>query len=111
MVPPSQVTLPSTNKKGLTKSVRYLGKAQRSLLHHFHSVVNAKRSEIESIRLHSAPGVKLTQPSDILGAIVSSQIDTEDEAKGDRKVGMSFQEIIANICESPFRICIMIAND
>ena len=44
--------------------------------------------------------MKIDPPSDILGAIVSSQIDTEDEAKGDRKVGLSFQEIIANICES-----------
>jgi hypothetical protein len=99
MVPPSQVILPFTYKERADKSVRYLGKAQRSLLHHFHSVVNAKRSEIESIRLHSAPGVRVTPPSDILGAIVSSQIDTEDEAKGDRRVGLSFKEIIANICE------------
>jgi hypothetical protein len=104
MVPPSQVILlmaKPRHQQRIDISVRYLGKAQRSLLHHFHSVVNAKRSEIESIRLHSAPGVKLTPPSDILGAIVSSQIDTEDEAKGDRKVGLSCQEIIANICEAP----------
>jgi hypothetical protein len=29
---------------------------------------------------------------------VSSQIDVEDEARGNRKAGLSFQEIIANIC-------------
>lgn len=97
--------LPSilTGRGKLTKSVRYLGKAQRSLTHHFHTMVNTKRSEIEKIRIHSPAGEKLTPPSDILGAIVASQIDVEDEAavtNGNRSAGLTFQEIIANICMS-----------
>ena len=64
-------------------------------------MVNTKRSEIERIRLHSPAGEKMAPPSDILGAIVASQIDVENEAvvvNGDKKAGLSFQEIIANIC-------------
>lgn len=88
--------------KQLTRSVRYLGKAQRSLVHHFHTMVNTKRAEIEATRALAPAGEKVKPPSDILGAIVASQIDIEDEAllnKGDKKVGLSFDEIIANICE------------
>jgi hypothetical protein len=54
------------------------------------------------MRLHSPVGEKVKPPRDILGAIVASQIDREDEAKlssGDQKVGLSFDEIVASICE------------
>jgi hypothetical protein len=64
-------------------------------------MVNMKRAEIEKVRLHSPPGEKIAPPTDILGAIVASQIDVEHEAamvNGDQKAGLSFQEIIANIC-------------
>jgi hypothetical protein len=64
-------------------------------------MVNMKRAEIEKVRLHSPAGEKIAPPSDILGAIVASQIDVEHEAAmvtGDQKAGLSFQEIIANIC-------------
>jgi hypothetical protein len=68
-------------------------------------MVRTKRSEIERIRIHSPAGEKVTPPSDILGAIVASQIDVEDEAavvNGNRQAGLTFQEIIANICMFPF---------
>ena len=81
--------------------VRYLGNAQRSLIHHFRTMVNSKRSEIEISRSHLPVGEKMKAPSDILGAIVASQIDVEDEAQlkssGDKKAGLSYDEIIANI--------------
>lgn len=73
-------------------------------------MVNTKRSEIEKIRIHPPAGEKLTPPSDILGAIVASQIDSEDEAavtNGNRSAGLTFQEIIANICMSLFRSMLM----
>lgn len=65
-------------------------------------MVNTKRTEIELTRALAPAGEKVKPPSDILGAIVASQIDVEDEsmlARGDRKAGLSFDEIIANICE------------
>lgn len=65
-------------------------------------MVNSKRSELESAKRHLPTGEKIKPPSDILGAIVASQIDVEDEAKlrsGDKQAGLSFEEIIANICE------------
>ena len=68
-------------------------------------MVNTKRTEIEKVRIHSPVGEKFAPPSDILGAIVASQIDVEDEAaitNGNRSAGLTFQEIIANICMSLF---------
>jgi len=40
---------------------------------------------------------------------VASQIDVEDDAK-DVKAGLSFQEIIANICKSPLFRRAMVAD-
>lgn len=65
-------------------------------------MVNSKRAELERVRSLLPAGEKPKAPSDILGAIVASQIDVEDDAKlrsGDKKAGLSFDEIIANICE------------
>lgn len=65
-------------------------------------MVNGKRAELELAKAHLPAGEKLKAPSDILGAIVASQIDVEDEAKlksGGIQAGLSFTEIIANMCE------------
>lgn len=67
-------------------------------------MVNSKRTEIESTRSHLPKGEQMRTPKDILGAIVASQIDVEDESRlenGDKKVGLSYDEIIANICTYP----------
>jgi hypothetical protein len=72
-------------------------------------MVNTKRTEIEVTRALLPTGEKAKPPSDILGAIVASQIDVEDEAMlnhGDKKAGLSFDEIIANICKSSSPICL-----
>lgn len=84
--------------------VRYLGTAQRSLTHHFITMINTKRAELEQARSVLPKGEKLKAPSDILGAIVASQIDAEDEARlksgsSGKQAGLAFDEIVANICK------------
>ena len=65
-------------------------------------MVDSKRTEIELTRSHLPKGQPMKPPKDILGAIVASQMDVEYESRlknGDKKAGLSYDEIIANICK------------
>ena len=75
------------------------------MIHHMNTMLRSRRQKLEEERAATfAPGEEPKPPQDILGAIVASQMDAEDEArlnKGDEKVaGLTNKELIGNVCES-----------
>jgi hypothetical protein len=66
-------------------------------------MVAAKRSELSSIQSALPRGEKLKPPTDLLGALVASQMDVEAEESlvaGNAGAGLKDSEIIGNICGS-----------
>jgi hypothetical protein len=84
---------------------RRLAKAQKSLIHHMKTMASSRRLTLQHEREGLQPGEKVKAPRDILGALVASQMDVEQEERlraGDEgiKVGLTDKEIIGNICWS-----------
>lgn len=88
----------------LTFSVRRLATAQISLIHHIKTLIANRGAEIQAERSGLGKGEKIRPPTDVLGAIVASQMDIEEEAKlsaGQQvNAGLTPSEIIGNVCES-----------
>ncbi|RXK36384.1 hypothetical protein M231_06350 [Tremella mesenterica] len=81
-------------------SVRRLGKAQRSLVHHFKNMIETRRAVLKAEQEGLNPGEKIKPPSDLLGAIVASQMSVEAEEKlrgGSRQVGLTAEEQVATV--------------
>lgn len=85
--------------------LRRLGRAQRSLMHHFRAArddAKYKMSiEVENKELAGSQKTVLAENrkyKDIVGALVSSQNDVEQGSKGETpQVGLSDSEILGNI--------------
>ncbi|RXK36383.1 hypothetical protein M231_06349 [Tremella mesenterica] len=83
-------------------SVRRLGNAQRSLRHHFKTMIATRRDALQAEQAGLGPQEKIKPPSDLLGAIVASQMDIEAEekargGKGTSKAGLTSEEQMGNV--------------
>lgn len=83
--------------------LRRCAKAQRSLVHHIKTMLKTRREELNHEREVLPAGEKVKAPTDILGALVASQMEVEDEArmgKGEGKiVGLTDKEVFGNTCK------------
>ena len=94
--------------------LRRCAKAQRSLIHYIKETIRLRRENLNVERASLPTGEKLKAPSDLIGALIASQMEVEDEAmlgKSEAKiVGLTDMEIIGNTCEpvSPItRTCVL----
>lgn len=89
--------------------VRRLGKAQRSLVHHLKTMIANKREELEAIEADLPAGEKMKPPTDLLGAIVASQMKVEEEARaetGSKVAGLTAEETVGSVCEYTRLYCV-----
>lgn len=73
-----------------------------------------RRAQLTIQRNGLPAGEKLQPPKDILGALVASQMEAEDEAKlgkGEGKIaGLTDKEIIGNTCELQYHLSLVLAS-
>ena len=83
--------------------LRRCAKAQRSLIHYIKETIHLRRENLNVERASLPTREKIKAPSDLIGALIASQIEVEDEAmlgKSEAKiVGLTDKEIIGNTCE------------
>lgn len=65
------------------------------MVHHIKRLIARRRKEIESERSNLPRGEKIKPPTDLLGALVASQLNAE--ASGGK--GLSAEELLGNVCE------------
>ena len=83
--------------------LRRCAKAQKSLIYHISGMIAARRKEIAAQQLVAGSGEKVPAQSDILGALVTSQMAVEAEIKSDlgsKSAGLTPEEVLGNVCES-----------
>jgi hypothetical protein len=83
--------------------LRRCAKAQRSLIHHIKVMLQSRRDKLNEERASLARGEKIKPPSDLIGALVASQMEAEAEAllgtSEAKIVGLTNKEIIGNACQ------------